>query len=72
MANPLFTAFNGNQNGDNSQFGNQFSMFVNGLDKSVRDAPMQTVQKLMNSGQMTQNQFEQFRQIANRLTGKNY
>lgn len=72
MANPVFTRFNGNQNGGNFQFGNQFTAFVNGLDKSVRDAPMQTVQNLINSGKMNQDQFEQYRQMANRLTGKNY
>lgn len=34
--------------------------------------PTQIGQQLINSGQMSQQQFEQFRQIANQLTGKNY
>lgn len=34
--------------------------------------PSQIGQQLLNSGQISQDQFEQFRQIANQLTGKNY
>ena len=32
--------------------------------------PQQLVQNLLNSGQLTQERFNQFRDIANRLTGK--
>lgn len=34
--------------------------------------PSQIGQQLLNSGQISQDQFEQFRQIANQITGKNY
>ena len=34
--------------------------------------PSQMGQQLLNSGKMSQEQFEQFRQIANMVTGKNY
>lgn len=33
--------------------------------------PSQIGQQLLNSGQISQEQFEQFRQIANQLTGRN-
>jgi hypothetical protein len=72
MANSLYGKFGGNQNGGNSQFGSQFSMFVNGLSNDIKSNPMAAVQNLLNSRQMSQSQFEQYRQIANRLTGKNY
>lgn len=32
--------------------------------------PQQAVQQLLNNGQMTQAQFNQFRNIANQITGK--
>lgn len=34
--------------------------------------PSQIGQQLLNSGQISQDQFEQFRQIANQITGRNY
>lgn len=75
MTNPLFNALLGNQNGSlfgNSPMAQQFNNFVNGLNANVRQNPYQTVQNLINSGQMSQAQFEQLRQLANRATGKNY
>lgn len=70
MANPIFDRLMGNQNG--AQLGQQFTNFVNGLDDTTRKAPQKTVQNLINSGRMSSVQFEQYRQIANKLTGKNY
>ena len=77
MPSPLFGKFGGNQNRAGFNFGNpqmnqQFEAFARGLDEKVRNSPMQTVQQLINSGKMTQAQFDQLRQLANRLTGKNY
>lgn len=34
--------------------------------------PQQKVQELLNSGQMTQQDFDQLRDIANKITGRNY
>lgn len=69
MAGSLFNQFNRNQNGAMSQ---QFANFVNSLDANVRNSPQQMVQQLINSGRMSQAQFEQFRRLANQYTGKNY
>ncbi len=33
---------------------------------------MDKYSQLLNSGQISQDQFEQFRQIANQITGRNY
>lgn len=70
MSNPLFNLFMENQNG--GQLGKQFNDFVSQLDSNTKAAPQKTVQRLINSGQMSSFQFEQYRQIANKLTGKNY
>lgn len=77
MGNSLFNMFNANQNGGvpdlgNPQMNQQFGNFLQGLDANVRNSPYQTVQQLINSGRMSASQFEQFRQMANRMTGKNY
>ena len=75
MSNPLFNMFSGNQNGPNfgsPQMTQQFNSFVQGLDQNVRQSPQQMVQQLINSGRMSQAQFEQFRKLANQFTGKNY
>ncbi len=71
MGNSLFEKFQAAPQGGPSM-AQQFNMFLQGLDPGVRNSPQQTVQQLLNSGRMTQSQFDQFRQIANRLTGKNY
>lgn len=77
MGNSLFNMFGGGQNGGNLNFGNQqtaqqFNNFVQGLDQSIRNSPQQMVQQLINTGRMSQQQFDQFRQIANQVTGRNY
>lgn len=61
--NPLFNNFGGYQN------------FMNGLNsfaQQLRQDPRTQAQQMLNSGQMTQQQFEQLRQMANALTGMNY
>lgn len=47
-----------------------FMQFVQSMRQQNID-PQAKVQELLNSGQMTQEQFNQFRMIANQLTGKN-
>ncbi len=64
MSNPLYNQF-GNapvNDGGLSQFLNQARQ----LKASVQN-PRQEVERLLHSGQMTQQQFNQFAQIANQL-----
>lgn len=74
--NPLFEALmNKNQNGGN--FGNlgmqnQFQNFVNQFKQNSNISPQEKVQQLLDSGQMSQEQFNNLRQMANQLTGKKY
>ena len=58
-------SFFGGQKGFNDQF-NQFGQqaMQNGID------PQKRVQQLLNSGQMSQQQFNFFRNIANMITGR--
>lgn len=75
--NPLFNALNKqNQNGnllDNfSNFQNRFNEFAAQFSRNSKITPQQKVQEMLNSGQMSQEQFNNFREIANRITGKHY
>lgn len=78
MANPLFGLFNPGNNASSAQgpfdpqMSQQFNSFVQGLDSTIRSSPQNTVQQLLNSGRMSQAQFEQLRKMANQITGKNY
>lgn len=68
MANPLFNMFNQqqprqNQNGNIVQ---RFQEFVS----NFRGDPRQRVQELLDSGSMTPEQFNQYKNIADQLTGK--
>lgn len=48
----------------------QFQQFrQNWLQQNPNTSPQQAVQQLLNSGKMTQQQFEQFRAIANGFSG---
>ena len=49
-------------------FKQQFDAFAQNFNNSN---PQQIVQNLLNSGKMTQAQFNQFRDIANKITGMN-
>lgn len=63
MANPLLSQF-GNNNFV-SQFMNEFQR----LQKTIAN-PQQEVERLLKSGQMTQEQFNQLAQVASRLMPK--
>lgn len=71
MPNPLFSRFGGNnQNG--SPLGNLVSQF-NLFRSNFQGDPQQKVQELLNSGQMTQEQFNQLSGMAQdfqKLIGK--
>lgn len=65
MSNPLFNQFGNNSNNPMSQFMSDFKR----LQQTVKN-PQQEVERLLNSGQMSQQQFNQFSQMANQLLGK--
>ena len=47
----------------------QFEVFARNFQQSGQN-PQQLVQQLLNNGKMTQAQFNQFRNIANQITGQ--
>lgn len=51
-------------------FMQQFQLFQQQMQGNGN--PQQLVQNMLNSGQMTQDQFNQLRMMANQITGKNY
>lgn len=59
MMNPLFQMF-GNMSAGNNNFLQQFNQFRS----SFQGDPKQKVQELLNSGQMTQEQFNQLSIMA--------
>lgn len=65
MAGGLFDRFGGFAN-----FMTQFNQFKQSMQNGRMD-PKQQVQQMLNSGQMTQEQFNQLREMANQITGKN-
>ena len=80
MANPLFNKFGNNQNGSsfipggnrmNNMMGmmQKFQQFKNTFGGDPEAARAQ-VQQLLDSGQMTQQQFEQLSQMANMFMGR--
>lgn len=80
MANPLFNKFGNNQNGSSFIPGNgrmnnmmgmmqKFQQFKNTFSGDPEAARAQ-VQQLLDSGQMTQQQFEQLSQMANMFMGR--
>lgn len=62
--NPLLSMFGSIQN-----FQQQFSQFTQQIQQAGTD-PRQAVTQLMQNGQMSQQQFNQFSQIASMLTGR--
>lgn len=64
MANPLFNQF-GNKSNPMAEFMSDF----NRIRQTIRD-PRQEVQNLLNSGQMSQQDFNRLSQMANQLMGK--
>ena len=65
MANPLFNQFGNNQNNPMSQFMSDF----NRLRQTIKN-PKQEVQNLLNSGQMSQQDFNILSQMANQIMGR--
>lgn len=64
MIEKLIQMLGGPQN-----FQNRFNQFQQQVNQQGIN-PQQQVQQLLNSGQMSQQQFNQLRMIANALTGK--
>jgi hypothetical protein len=62
VGNPLFNQF-GNQNNNMSDLINQIMDFR----KNFTGNPKEEVEKLLSSGQMSQQQFNQLSQIANQI-----
>ena len=62
MGNPLFNQF-GNQNNNMNAIINQIMDFK----KNFTGNPKQEVERLLQSGQMSQQQFNQLSQIANQI-----
>ena len=63
--NPLFNALNGGQQANPMQ---QLIADAKHLRNTVQN-PRETVQQLVASGQMSQDQFNQFAQIAQQIVG---
>ena len=69
--NPLFQSFQQSQQGS----GNGLQQAIENMAAQVRQmgmTPEQLVRQKIQNGEMTQAQFEQYRQIANRITGRNF
>lgn len=64
MANPLFNLLNNNMNF--GQFGNMMNLLgrFNQFKQNFQGDPKQQVQNMINSGQMTQEQFNKLAQMA--------
>lgn len=65
MANPLFNQFGNSQTNAMSQFMSDF----NRLRQTISN-PKQMVESLLQSGQMSQNQFNELSQMANQIMGR--
>ena len=64
MANPLFQQMGGGQRpGQMGQFQQMMSAFQQ-FKQNFRGDPQQEVQRLLNSGQMSQQQYNQLQQMA--------
>ena len=62
MANPLFNTF-----GNNNQFGNLIKQAQEFKKQFANINPRAEVERLLQSGQMSQSQFNQLAQIANQI-----
>lgn len=68
MPNQLFEQMGGGQmNGQMGQFQKMMSAFQQ-FKQNFHGDPRQEVQKLLNSGQMTQQQYTQLQQMADQMT----
>ena len=61
MSNPLFSMLGGNQFGNMSGMVQQFQQFK----KQFKGDPRQQVQEMLNSGKVSQEQYNQAVQMAN-------
>lgn len=64
MPSPLYNAF-----GNNNPMGNMNGLLqrFNQFKKTFSGNPQQQVQQLLNSGRMTQDQFNQLKQMADQI-----
>ena len=62
QGNPIFSMF-----GNFANFQQKFNQFASQMSNTN---PQQTVQQLLSSGQMTQEQFNRLSQMADMITGK--
>lgn len=70
--NPIFNQMFGGFNNFQNNFGQFMQTFGQGMNpNSMEQFAQQKVQEMLNTGQMSQQQFEQFRQMANQMTGMN-
>lgn len=68
MPNPLFDQMGGNQmSGPMGQF-QQFMGAFQQFKANFKGDPQQEVQRLLNSGQMSQQQYNQLQQMANQMS----
>jgi hypothetical protein len=65
MANPLFNALGGQQMNPMAQL----VADAKRLQRTMTGNPKQMVEELVKSGRMSQDQFNQYAQIANQLVG---
>ena len=65
MANPLFSALGGQQMNPMAQL----VADAKRLQQTMTGNPKQMVEELVKSGRMSQDQFNQYAQIANQLVG---
>ena len=63
MSNPLFNTFGGSQFGNMQGMINQFEQFK----KNFTGDPKEQVQQLLNSGKVSQEQYNQAVQMANAM-----
>ena len=68
--NPLFNALNGGQQPANNGFSNFMADFQR-LQQTVKN-PRQEVERLLQSGAMSQQDFNRFGQMANQIMGMNH
>lgn len=69
MSGSIFNLLNnGRQSNQNNSSGNSFLNFVNQIRQNGI-SPEQTVRQLINSGRMTQEQFNQLGAMANQILG---
>ncbi len=65
MINPMLNNF--------AEFMKDFNNFAQQFKNQNQNvSPQQKVQELLNSGKMSQQDFNQLREIANQITGRNY